>query len=167
MNIAVFGNIDDENEGNTVKVFDIHNWSPNVKLDGQYDRILSSLTIPELPRDKVMDFLEKCYESLVPFGEFIVHVPMAEYACKQVFNNTPDHVTFYALYGNDSSPFRCCYSLLAIRTLMERAKFIVRSAQPGTLTIQTSTETNFLMPAYILIATKIEESKNGNIPNVS
>jgi hypothetical protein len=153
MNIAVFGNIDAEEEGDVVINYNIHDF----QFNGKYDRILTSLTIPELPRDKVMDFLEKCYEGLVPFGEFVVHVPMAEYACKQIFTNSPDHVTFYALYGNDSNPFRCCYSLLAMRTLMERAKFVIRSANSGTLTIQTSTETNFLMPVHILIATKLGE----------
>lgn len=166
MKIAVFGHTDVGEEGDVVKEFNVNDFHPNVKIDGQYDRIVSSLTIPELPRDKVMDFLEKCYASLVPYGEFEVHIPMAEYACKQVFTNTPDHVTFYSLYGNDSAPFRCCYSLLAIRTLVERAKFVVRSAQPGTLTIQTSTDTNFLLPVHIILATKLEDT-NGNIPNVS
>jgi len=157
MRIAVFGNMEmTHEEGAEVKQFDIHNAAPNPKLDGLFDRIVLSNCIPELTKNQVMPFLEMIHSILIPKGEVWVHVPLAEYACKQIFTNKATLLTFYMLYGNDDQPFRACYSLLNIRLIMERAGFIVRSATEGMLELKTSTGEKYNLPIHSLVATKLE-----------
>lgn len=151
MRIALFGNMQyPESEGDTVERLDIH--AP--KFAGTYDQVVVSNTIPELPRDKVMAFLEQARSVLNQNGELIVHVPMAEFACKKIFTNKPDNMTFYMLYGNDATPFRACYSLLAIRTLVERAGFAVRKAAQDIIEIRSTTGETTHMPIHFVVGVR-------------
>lgn len=158
MRIAVFGNMEVEHsEDDYVRHYDIHNCSLDKKIDGLYDRVVMSNTIPELPKNRVMEILEMVYKVLRPRGELLVHVPLAEFACKQIFTNKATMLTYYMLYGNDDQPFRACYSLLNIRLLIERAGFIVRSATEAFLELQTTTGEKYNLPVHSLVATKYEQ----------
>ena len=155
MRIAVFGNMDVEaEEGIEVKRFDVQHFYPNPKIDGLFDRIYASNTIPELARDDVMKFFDKVRKSLVEGGEFVVQVPMAEYACRQIFTNKVDIMTQYMLYGSDDHPFRACYTMLQLRTLIARAGFNVREATEAILKLTTVSGEVVDLPVHSLSVVK-------------
>ena len=52
---------------------------------------------------------------------------------KEVIHNKADALTYYMLYGNDEHPFKACYTMMQIRTLLARAKFNVRSDRRSNL----------------------------------
>ena len=153
MRIAIFGSMDvPSQEGLEALHYDIHGYT----LDGQYDQIMLANSLPELPRNLVMPFLNDAYEALVNRGELVIYVPSAEWACKQVFNNNPTEMTWYMLYGEEAKPFRACYSMLTLRTLTERAGFITRSATQNILKISTKEGEVLAMPVHALTAVKNE-----------
>ena len=81
MNIAILGNMDVEGEkGVVIKRYEITAFYPNEKIDGLFDRIFVSNSLPELGRDEVMKFLERAYKALTKDGELAIQVPMAEWA---------------------------------------------------------------------------------------
>ena len=151
MRIAIFGGMDiEEKEGVEVEHLNIMDY----ELKGNYDQILVGNALQELNRSQVMAFLVKCYEALNDRGELVLHVPAAEWASKQIFTNTPDNLTYYMLYGEDARPFRACYSMLALRTQVERAKFITRSAGESILKISSTAGDVYAMPVNSIIAVK-------------
>jgi cyclopropane fatty-acyl-phospholipid synthase-like methyltransferase len=153
MRIAVLGNMDvDGEEGVEIKRFDIKAFYPNSKLDGFFDRIFASNSLPELGRDEVMRFLEKVHNALAEDGQFIVQVPMAEWAAKQLFTNKADAMTYYMLYGNDEHPFKACYTMMQIRTLLARAGFNVHEATEAILKLSTVEGETLDLPVHSLIA---------------
>lgn len=155
MKIAILGNMDAQAEnGVEVKHYDIQAFYPNSKIDGFFDRIFASNSLPELERDAVMKFLDKAYKSLVDNGELIVQVPMAEFAAKQLFTNKADAMTYYMLYGNEDHPFRACYTMLQIRTLLSRAGFHVKEATEAILKLTTVTGDILDLPVHSLTAVK-------------
>jgi predicted SAM-dependent methyltransferase len=155
MKIAVFGNMDiDAEEGIEVKRYSVQHFAPNAKLIGNFDRIYASNTIPELARDDVLDFLGKVRSLLKDEGELIVQVPMAEYACRQIFTNKADLMTYYMLYGNDDHPFRACYTMAQIRTLLARAGFNVHEASEAILKLTTTTGEVVDLPVHSLVVVK-------------
>ena len=101
-----------------------------------------------------MKFLEKAFNALADNGELVIQVPMAEFAAKQLFTNKADAVTYYMLYGNEEHPFRACYTMLQIRTLLSRAGFYVREATEAILKLTTVTGEELDLPVHSLIAMK-------------
>ena len=155
MKIAVFGNMDIEaDSGVEVRRFEITSFYPNEKIDGLYYRIFVSNCIPELPREAVMDFLKKAHDALEVNGEIIVQVPMAEFAAKQLFTNKADPITYYMLYGTDEHPFRACYTMLQMRTLLARAKFNVKEATEAILKLTTTDGEELNLPVHSLVAVR-------------
>ncbi|OPZ47404.1 MAG: hypothetical protein BWY95_01493 [Bacteroidetes bacterium ADurb.BinA104] len=151
MRIAIFGSMDvPPQEGLEVLHYDIHNYT----LDGQYDQIIVANALPELHRNKVIPFLENAYNALVNRGELILYVPSAEWAAKQIFTNTADNITYYMLYGEEAKPFRACYTMLALRTLVERVPFVVRSASENILKISTPEGETVKMPVHAITAVR-------------
>jgi hypothetical protein len=155
MKIAILGNMDVEaGNGVEVKHYDIQAFYPNAKLDGFFDRIFVSNSLPELERDAVMKFLDKAYNALIDGGELVVQVPMAEFAAKRLFTNKADAMTYYMLYGSDEHPFRACYTMMQIRTLLSRAGFYVKEATEAILKLTTVTGEALDLPVHSLIAAK-------------
>ena len=153
MKIAIFGNMDVETGADDeIKRYHILKFYPNTKAAGLFDRVYVSNAIPELPRDEVMPFLDKLRKTIAIGGELIVQVPMAEYACKQIFMNKPDLMTYYMLYGNDAQPFRACYTMMQIRTLLARAGFNIREATEAILKLTTTTGEVVDLPVHSLVA---------------
>lgn len=155
MKVAILGNMDVQaEEGIEVRRYDIQAFYPSSKVDGFFDRIFAANAIPELERDEVMKFLEKAFNALADNGELVIQVPMAEFAAKQLFTNKADAVTYYMLYGNEEHPFRACYTMLQIRTLLSRAGFYVREATEAILKLTTVTGEELDLPVHSLIAMK-------------
>lgn len=155
MKVAILGNMDiPAEEGVEFKRYDIHKFFPNIKTIGLFDRIYVSNALPELSRDDVMKFLEKVYSVLAVNGELTVQVPMAEFACKQIFMNKADLMTYYMLYGNDSQPFHACYTMMQIRTLISRAGFNVREASEAILKLTTTAGDVVDLPIHHVVAYK-------------
>lgn len=161
MRVAILGNMDVQaEEGIEVRRYDIQAFYPSSKRDGFFDRIFASNVIPELERDAVMKFLEKAFNALSDNGELVIQVPMAEFAAKQLFTNKADAVTYYMLYGNEEHPFRACYTMLQIRTLLSRAGFYVREATEAVLKLTTVTGEALDLPVHSLIAMKPPKDDN-------
>ena len=138
MNIAILGNMDVEGEkGVVIKRYEITAFYPNEKIDGLFDRIFVSNSLPELGRDEVMKFLERAREALAEGGKLSIQVPMAEYAAKQLFTNKADPMTYYMLYGSDEHPFKACYTMMQIRSLLARAGYNVTEASEAILKLKT------------------------------
>jgi hypothetical protein len=154
MRIALFGKTAVE-EGNEVKEYNIMTYSGNPKIDGLFDRVIISLDLAKLPRARVMPFLENLNKMLVDRGELTIYVPCAEYACKQIFTNTVDQITFLAMYGSDDQPFRACYTLLNLRSVLERAGFVIRIANEALINVNMSTGEALQMPVNAIIAAKV------------
>lgn len=155
MKIAILGNMDAEAEsGIEIKHYDIQAFYPNPKIDGFFDRIFVSNSLPELERDAVMKFLEKVMDALAENGELVIQVPMAEFAAKRLFTNKADAITYYMLYGNEEHPFRACYTMLQIRTLLSRAGFYVKEATEAILKLTTVTGEVLDLPVHSLTAVK-------------
>lgn len=155
MKVAIFGNVQYPiEEGAVYERLDIHEVVKNNKLDGEYDRIVVSNCLPELRRDQVMPFFKLVHDALTKRGEIIIQVPSAEYACKQMFTNNHNNMVFYMLYGNDAVPFRACYTLLSLRTLVERSGLVVRKAAQELMEIQTTTGEKDVMPVHALIGVR-------------
>lgn len=155
MKIAIFGNMDVQaEEGVEIKRYDIQAFYPNTKIDGFFDRIFASNSLPELGRDEVMKFLEKASDALAEDGELILQVPMAEYACRQIFMNKAEQMTYYMLYGNDEHPFKACYTMLQLRTLVARAGFDVHEASEAILKLTTVTGEVIDLPVHNVRAHK-------------
>jgi len=153
MRIAIFGMIDvEQKEGLQITHLDIHDYN----LDSGFDQIIVGNALQELPRSKVMKFLQDVYAMLFNRGELVLYVPSAEWAAKQIFTNKPDNLTYYMLYGEDTKPFRACYSMLALRTQVERAGFITRSATESILKIGSTEGKTFAMPVHSLVAVRNE-----------
>lgn len=153
MRTAIFGIINLEPEKNDEFIhLDIHHF--NSQGYEPFDRIICSNVIPELDRNKVMPFLEGLYNVLKPLGELVVHVPMAEFAAKSIFTNKMDDLAYFMLYGDAIIPFKCCYTMLTIRILLERAKFIVRSAGSGVMELRSIQGESVKMPIHSLIAVR-------------
>ena len=161
MKVAILGNMDVQaEEGIEIRRYDIQAFYPSSKVDGFFDRIFASNVIPELERDAVMKFLEKAFNALADNGELVIQVPMAEFAAKQLFTNKADAVTYYMLYGNEEHPFRACYTMLQIRTLLSRAGFYVREATEAILKLATVTGEALDLPVHSLIAMKPPKDDN-------
>ena len=155
MRIAILGNMDvDAEQGGEVKRYDITAFYPNEKIDGLFDRIFVSNCLPELDRDAVMTFFEKARKALVVGGELAIQVPMAEYAARQLFTNKADPMTYYMLYGSDEHPFRACYTMMQLRTLLARANFNVREATEAILKLTTTAGENIDLPVHSLVAVR-------------
>lgn len=155
MKVAILGSMDAQAEnGIEVKHYDIQSFYPNEKIDGLFDRIFVSNSLPELERDAVMKFLDKAYKALMVGGELVVQVPMAEFAAKRLFTNKADAITYYMLYGSDEHPFRACYTMLQIRTLLSRAGFYVKEATEAILKLTTVTGEELDLPVHSLVAAK-------------
>lgn len=154
MKIAILGNMDIEENGVEIKRYDIQAFYPNSKRDGFFDRIYASNSLPELGRDEVMKFLDKALNALAEGGELVIQVPMAEWAARQLFTNKADAMTYYMLYGNDEHPFKACYTMMQIRTLLSRAGFNVREATEAILKLTTVDGTALDLPVHSLIAAK-------------
>jgi cyclopropane fatty-acyl-phospholipid synthase-like methyltransferase len=154
MKIAILGNMDIEENGVEIKRYDIQAFYPNSKIDGFFDRIYASNSLPELGRDEVMKFLDKALNALAEGGELVIQVPMAEWAARQLFTNKADAMTYYMLYGNDEHPFKACYTMMQIRTLLSRAGFNVREATEAILKLTTVDGTALDLPVHSLIAAK-------------
>lgn len=153
MKIAILGNMDiEENKDVEIKRYDIHAFYPDAKLDGFFDRIYASNSIPELSRDEVMKFFEKSRNVLAEDGELIIQVPMAEFAAKQLFTNKADALTYYMLYGTEDRPFRACYTMLQVRTLLARAGFNVHEATEAILKLTTVSNETVDLPVHSLVA---------------
>lgn len=161
MKVAILGNMDVQaEEGIEVRRYDIQAFYPSSKVDGFFDRIFAANAIPELERDEVMKFLEKAFNALADNGELVIQVPMAEFAAKQLFTNKADAVTYYMLYGNEEHPFRACYTMLQIRTLLSRAGFYVREATEAILKLTTVAGEALDLPVHSLIAMKPPKDDN-------
>lgn len=159
MKIAIFGNMDvEEKDGVEVKRYDIQAFYPSPKIDGFFDRIFVSNSLPEVERDRVMSFLAKVRGSLAENGQLILQVPMAEFAAKQLFTNKADPMTYYMLYGNDEHPFRVCYTMMQIRTLLSRAGFDVHEATEAILKLKSVTGDEFDLPVHSLTAVKSHDN---------
>ena len=157
MKVAILGNMDVEAEkGVEVKHYDINTFFPNAKLDGLFDRIFVSNSLPELVRDDVMEFFEKARGVLAPNGQLIIQVPMAEFACRQIFTNKADLLTYYMLYGNDEHPFKACYTMMQLRTLVARAGFNVHEATEAILKLTTTAGDNVELPVHNIVAVRNE-----------
>lgn len=155
MKVAILGNMGVQAEnGIEVKRYDIQAFYPNPKIDGFFDRIFASNSLPELERDAVMKFFDKAFTALVDNGELVIQVPMAELAAKQLFTNKVDAMTYYMLYGNEEHPFRACYTMLQIRTLLARAGFYVKEATEAILKLTTVTGEVLDLPVHSLVAVK-------------
>jgi hypothetical protein len=154
MRIALFGNTSVE-EGNDVIEYNIMTYAGNPKIDGLFDRVIVSLDLAKLPRARVMPFLENINKMIVNHGELTIYVPCAEYACKQIFTNTIDQITFLSMYGSEEQPFRACYTLLNLRSLLERAGFAVRIANEAILNVNMSTGEALQMPVNAVVAAKV------------
>ena len=138
MKIAILGNMDVEGEeGVEVKHYDINSFYPNKKIDGEFDRIFVSNSLPELGRDEVMRFLDRARDALAEGGKLSIQVPMAEYAAKQLFTNKADQITYFMLYGTDDHPFKACYTMMQIRSLLARAGYNVTEASEAILKLKT------------------------------
>lgn len=158
MNVAILGNMDVEGEeGVTIKRYEINSFFPNEKIDGKFDRVFVSNTLPELSRDRVMSFLEKVRNILTDDGAVIVQVPMAEFAAKQLFTNKADSMTYYMLYGNEEHPFKACYTMLQVRTLLARAGFNIQQATEAILKLKTVEGIELDLPVHSLTAVKNKE----------
>ena len=152
MRIGIFGSMDvPEQDGIEVVHLDIHNYD---KCEHLFDQVIVGNALQELPRSKVMEFLGCVYNMIRDMGELVLYVPSAEWAAKQIFTNKPDNVTYYMLYGEDTKPFRACYSMLALRTQVERAGFITRSATESILKIGSTDGGTFVMPVHSLVAVR-------------
>lgn len=155
MKIAVFGNMDiNAEEGIEIKRYNIQHFAPNAKINAFFDRVYASNAIPELARDEVLKFLDKVRSILTDSGELIIQVPMAEFACKQIFMNKADLMTYYMLYGNDDHPFRACYTMAQIRTLVARAGFNVHEATEAILKLTTTAGEVVDLPVHSLVVVK-------------
>ena len=155
MKIAILGNMDVEAEpGVEIRRYDITAFFPNEKIDGLFDRIFVSNCLPELDRDAVMTFFDKARKALVVGGELAIQVPMAEYAARQLFTNKADPMTYYMLYGSDEHPFRACYTMMQLRTLLARANFNVREATEAILKLTTTAGENIDLPVHSLVAVR-------------
>lgn len=155
MKVAIFGSVEyPKEQGVEYERLNIHEVVQGSGLECKYDRVVVSNCIPELRRDQVMLFLSLIHDALNPMGELIIHVPSAEYACKQMFTNNHNNTVFYMLYGNDTNPFRACYTLLSIRTLVERSGYVVRKAAQELMEIQTTTGEKDVMPVHALIGVR-------------
>lgn len=160
MKIAILGNMDVQaEEGVEIKRYDIQAFYPNPKIDGFFDRIFASNSLPELGRDEVMRFLDKANNVLADDGELVIQVPMAEYACRQIFMNKADALTYYMLYGNDDHLFRACYTMLQLRTLVARAGFDVHEASEAILKLTTITGEVIDLPVHNVAAHKSAKPK--------
>ena len=155
MRIAILGNMDVEAEqGVEVKRYDITAFYPNEKIDGLFDRIFVSNCLPELDRDAVMTFFEKARKALVVGGELAIQVPMAEWAARQLFTNKADALTYYMIYGNDDHPFKACYTMMQVRTLLARAGFNVKEASEAILKLKTVDGELIDLPVHSLVAVR-------------
>jgi len=155
MRIAIIGNMDVEaNDAIEIRRYEISAFCPNAKIDGYFDKIYVSNSLPELGRDEVMKFFDKALEVLVDEGELVVQVPMAEYACRQIFMNKADMVTYYMLYGNDDRPFKACYTMMQLRTLLARAGFNIREATEAFLKLTTVSGEGIDLPVHSVVAFK-------------
>lgn len=152
MRIGIFGNMDvPEDKDTEVVHLDILNYD---KCEHLFDQVIVGNALQELPRNQVMDFLKCAYNMIRDMGELVLYVPSAEWAAKQIFTNKPDNVTYYMLYGDDAKPFRACYSMLALRTQVERAGFVTRSATESLLKIGSTDGGTFVMPVHSLVAVR-------------
>lgn len=155
MNIAILGNMDVEGEeGVVIKRYEITAFYPNEKIDGLFDRIFVSNSLPELGRDEVMKFLERAYKALTKDGELAIQVPMAEWAARQLFTNKADALTYYMIYGNDDHPFKACYTMMQVRTLLARAGFNVKEASEAILKLKTVEGEMIDLPVHSLVAVR-------------
>jgi len=75
--------------------------------------------LPEVNRSEIMSFLAKLYDTLVHGGQVAFQVPSAEFAAKLVFTNQFNSPAMFMLYGSSKRPFRACYTMAALRAIIE------------------------------------------------
>ena len=109
--------------------------------------------LPEVNRSEIMSFLAKLYNTLVHGGQVAFQVPSAEFATKLVFTNQFNSPAMFMLYGSSKRPFRACYTMAALRAIVESAKFQTIEAQDDLVTLSSGNE-KIEMPVHTLVARK-------------
>jgi hypothetical protein len=155
MRTAIFGDtVIEKTEDDDVRKYNIMTYAGNPKIDGAFDKVIVSLDLARLQRDKVMPFLDLMNKMMVSGAEITVYVPCAEYAAKQVFTNNIEQLTFISLYGSNEKPFHACYTLMNLRSILDRAGFIVRIANQAIINVNMSTGESLQMPVNAVVAVK-------------
>ncbi len=128
-----------------------------------YDMIYCMNTLPELERDEVPGALTRMMELIRPFGEIQIMIPSAEYAAKRIYkyHEITDPilqvVPYTMLYGTKANPFRACYTLLAMRDILESVGLILRRTEAGLMEVRKpDTNESTQIPMHVLVATKNE-----------
>ena len=108
-------------------------------------------SLPEISRSNVMSFLEKVHKALKPDGIITFQVPSAEFAAKLVLTNEFNSHVMFMLYGSSKRPFRVCYTMAALRAIIESAGFTTLSATDNIIRL-ASGEDVIEIPVHTLIA---------------
>jgi len=151
MKVLLFGDVDLQLPEDTETIQgDIHTFE---EVEDEYDAIHCINALAELDRRDALPFLKKLLKAVKPMGEVYIYVPNAEYACKQIFKNAITMTPFLMLYGTSDHPHKSCFTMLALRSLMEAAGLVVRSAYDGFYTMK-STEQILKIPQHIAMGVK-------------
>ena len=110
--------------------------------------------LPEVNRSEIMSFLAKLYNTLVHGGQVAFQVPSAEFATKLVFTNQFNSPAMFMLYGSSKRPFRVCYTMAALRAIIESAKFQTIEAKDDVVTLSSGNE-KIEMPVHTLVVRKV------------
>jgi len=129
--------------------------------ENEYDLIYSTNSLPEVERKDVIALLEAIYKALKPGGELCIAVPSAEYAGLQLYKNNIDEAILFMLYGNSQGNYHCCYTMLVLRSLLERARFVIKHARNIIMELTNPAGEKIQIPVNEIICTKLE-AQDGN-----
>lgn len=110
--------------------------------------------LPEVNRSEIMSFLAGLYDALVPEGQVAFQVPSAEFAAKLVYTNQFNSPAMFMLYGSSKRPFRVCYTMAALRAIIESSKFQTIEAKDDVVTLSSGNE-KIEMPVHTLVVRKV------------
>ena len=108
-------------------------------------------SLPEVSRSKIMDFLGRINKALKADGMATFQVPSAEFAAKLVLTNQFNSPVMFMLYGSSKRPFRACYTMAALRAIIESAGFLTLAATDDIIRL-SSGEKVIEIPVHTLIA---------------
>ena len=111
-------------------------------------------SLPEVSRSKIMDFLGRINKALKADGMATFQVPSAEFATKLVFTNQFNSPAMFMLYGSSKRPFRACYTMAALRAIIESSKFQTIEAKDDVVTLSSGNE-KIEMPVHTLVVRKV------------
>ena len=146
-------------KGTEITSVDIQTYKTYLKNDlEKKDVIIAFHSMQKCEATEVPAVVMKMAKDLAIKGELWVYVPSFEWATAQTADNQPSPAFHSMLFGSQEDPHRCTFTILWLRSLLEAAGLVIRTARHEPLMLKNG---NTEIPAMmnIVIGWKFEETE--------